>query len=417
MAARETTGENLPLSQRHLLYCWELGHGYGHLLNFRRLALLLLQDGWRVSAIVRDADKARRLLPAAVNVIAIMPLRGQARFNPTVNLAEILLNNDFADVARVQARADWWQQQFAALAPQVLLIDHAPTALLAGVLTQHTIALLGSGFFIPPNRPQLPLFSLFASASSSAEAELVGVLNQVQLQQRQLQLTALADLFYQTDVQFLCTFAELDHYGVRPDGEYWGAISDFGFGDAPVWPDKTGPKVFMYLHGDYPALSSLLDEVQRLDYNVLAHIGGWQHDGSRWPAIKFMPTPLQLEAVAAQADLVICHAGHATIAGMLLRRQKLLLLPKQLEQLLLADRLWQQKLALVLVPGADISLLGTMCQRLLQDDALPSRLQQFAAYYAGYSVQEQAVAMLEVLQELVAADLPPPNSGEPCLRR
>lgn len=123
-----------------------------------------------------------------------------------------------------------------------------------------------------------------------------------------------------------------------------------------------------------------------------------------------MPTPLQLEAVATQADLVICHAGHATIAGMLLRQQKLLLLPKQLEQLLLADRLWRQQLALVLVPGADISLLGAMCQRLLQDDALPSRLQQFAAYYAGYSLQEQAMAMLEVLQELVAADLPPPSS-------
>lgn len=406
MAARETTGVGQALTP-HLVYCWELGQGYGHLLNFRRLALLLLHDGWRVSAIVRDAGKARRLLPAAVDVIAMQPLRGQPRFNPTVNLAEILLNNDFADVARVQARVDWWQQQLAALAPDVLLIDHAPTALLAGVLMQHTIALLGSGFFIPPNRPQLPLFSLFTSGSSAAEAELVGVFNQVKLQQRQLHLTALADLFYRTDVQFLCTFAELDHYGVRPDGEYWGAISDFGFGDAPVWPDKPGPKVFMYLHGDYPALPALLDEVQRLDYNVLAHIGGWQHDGSRWPAMKFMPTPVQLEDVAAQADLVICHAGHATIAGMLLRQKKLLLIPKQLEQLLLADRLWQQQLALVLTPGGDVRLLGAICQTLLHDADLPRRLQHFAAYYAGYSVEEQAQEMLLVLNELVAAQPPP----------
>lgn len=407
MATSETAGKNAPLTPRHLVYCWELGQGYGHLLNFRRLALLLLADGWRVSAIVRDADKARRLLPADVQVFAIPPLRAQPRFNPTVNLAEILLNNDFADVTRLQARAALWQQRLIELHPSVLLIDHAPTALLVGVINQRRIALLGSGFFIPPNLPELPLFSLFAGRASGAEAELVNVFNQIELNQRRLNLKGLADLFYQSDAQFLCTFAELDHYGERPEGEYWGAISDFAFGEPALWPDKEGPKVFMYLHADYQALPALLDEVQRLNMNVLTHIGGWHDDSSRWPAIRFMPKPLRLDDVAAQADLVICHAGHATISGMLLRRQKLLLVPKQLEQLLLADRLWRQQLALVLAPGADMSLLAQMCHTLLYDQSLQARLQQFARYYAGYSVQEQAEGMLEVLSELVAAAEPP----------
>lgn len=403
MATSETTGVGQTLTP-HLVYCWELGQGYGHVLNFRRLAVLLLDAGWQVSAVAVEPAKLRTILPSGVTVWPMPALKPERLFDPTLDLAEILLNNDFADATRLQQRALQWQQLLLRLQPAVLLIDHAPTALLTARLLHIPAVLIGTGFFIPPELTPLPAFGPFAGQQSNAQQRLLQTINQVQLAGRTAQLGSLAALFHDSAEQFLCTFPELDHYGVRADGNYWGAVHDFGFGVAPSWPAKPGRKVFMYLHADYPALSTVLAAVsdEALQLNVLVHIGHWRGNPADWPALTFSAMPCQLAEVAVAAELVICHAGHATIAGMLLRKMPLLLLPKQLEQLILSERLWQQQLALFIPLAGDHTLLPAMITTLCTDPGLKMRLQRFADYYHGFSVDEQAAQMLAVLNEVLA---------------
>lgn len=397
MAAHQIAGKT---TKKHLVYCWELGQGYGHVLSIRALVHSLLADGWRISAIVAEPHKVRRMLPAAVDVIAMPTLRPEKLYDPTLNLAEVLLNNDFAEPQRLQVRAEQWQRLFGQLQPDVVLIDHAPTALLTAHLLQIRRALLGTGFFISPAGQALPVFSPFRLQTSTAEARLVTQLNQVRLNGQSAQLSTVAELFQQADERFLCTFAQLDHFGLRTDEDYWGAVFDFDYGELPQWQARSGLKIFMYLHADYPELTTVLDMINAMPCNTLVHVGGGQADPGRWPQLRFRTEPQHLGQVAQLADLVICHAGHATIAGMLLRQKPLLLLPKQLEQLILSERLWSQQLALFLPLGGDFSLLPQMIETMTKDQGLRQRLAAFAAYYAGFQQAELTEGMRDALNEL-----------------
>jgi len=391
-----------PAKVPHLLYCWELGQGYGHALNFRHLAQLLLDAGWRVSCLVSQPETAQVLLPAAVWVAACPAIVRHKRFMPTRNLAEILQNNGFADETSCSARIDSWLGQIEKLQPDLMLLDYAPTALLAAELAGVKKVLLGTGFFIPPRQSPLPDLLESTAKASSAEAEVLALCNRRLSGAGRPELSALSELFARVELQFLTTLPEFDHYPQRQDGDYWGPAFELGQGVTPVWRGNGKMRIFVYLHRDYPQLSELLTELARLDADVLLHLA--KVDASfmaAWPNLNWSNQPIRLETVCQDADLVICHAGHGTIAGMLLAGKPMLLLPKQLEQLLLARQLCRQHLAYFLMREAPMSLLPELIAKMQQDELLITKLQQFKAMYQGFDRQEQTEGMRDALIDLL----------------
>lgn len=387
----------------HLLYCWELGQGYGHVLNFRHLAQLMLEAGWRVSCLVSQPDTARALLPSAVSVQACPAIVRQKCYMPTRNLAEILHNNGFADEANCAERIDSWLAQIRELQPDLMLLDYAPTALLAAELTGVKKVLLGTGFFIPPRQSPLPDLLESTAEASTAEAEVLALWNRRLSGAGRPELSALSELFARVELQFLTTLPEFDHYPQRQDGDYWGPAFELGQGVVPVWRGNGQMRIFVYLHRDYPQLSQLLTELARLDADVLLHLA--KVDASfmaAWPNLNWSSQPIRLDTVCQDADLVICHAGHGTIAGMLLAGKPMLLLPKQLEQLLLARQLCQQHLAYYLMREAPMSLLPELIAKIRQDLLLIAKLQQFKAMYQGFDRQEQTEGMRDALIALLS---------------
>jgi len=391
-----------PAKVPHLLYCWELGQGYGHALNFRHLAQLLLDAGWRVSCLVSQPETAQVLLPAAVWVAACPAIVRHKRFMPTRNLAEILQNNGFADETSCSARIDSWLGQIEKLQPDLMLLDYAPTALLAAELAGVKKVLLGTGFFIPPRQSPLPDLLESTAKASSAEAEVLALCNRRLSGAGRPELSALSELFARVELQFLTTLPEFDHYPQRQDGDYWGPAFELGQGVTPVWRGNGKMRIFVYLHRDYPQLSELLTELARLDADVLLHLA--KVDASfmaAWPNLNWSNQPIRLETVCQDADLVICHAGHGTIAGMLLAGKPMLLLPKQLEQLLLARQLCRQHLAYFLMREAPMSLLPELIAKMQQDELLITKLQQFKTMYQGFDRQEQTEGMRDALIDLL----------------
>ncbi len=388
----------------HLLYCWELGQGYGHVLNFRHLAQLMLDAGWQVSCLVSQPDTARALLPAAVVVAACPAIVRQKRFMPTRNLAEILHNNGFADEANCAERIDSWLAQIRQLQPDLMLLDYAPTALLAAELAGIKKVLIGTGFFIPPLQSPLPDLLESTAEASSAEAEVLALCNRRLSQAGRAELSSVSELFARVELQFLTTLPEFDHYPQRQHGEYWGPAFEFGQGATPIWRGHGKMRIFVYLHRDYPQLAELLTELARLDADVLLHLA--KVDASfmaAWPNLNWSSQPIRLDSVCQDADLVICHAGHGTIAGMLLAAKSMLLLPKQLEQLLLARQLCRQHLAYFLLREAPMSLLPELIAKIRQDQHLAAKLQQFKTMYQGFDRQEQSEGMRDALIELLSA--------------
>jgi UDP:flavonoid glycosyltransferase YjiC (YdhE family) len=104
--------------------------------------------------------------------------------------------------------------------------------------------------------------------------------------------------------------------------------------------------------------------------------------------------------VATQADLVICHAGHGTLSAMLLAGRPLLLLPKQLEQLVLSVRLCEQHLAYFIPPGGELQLLPSVIDKIYRDQKLHQAIASFQHRYHGFDLSEQAQGMLDALADI-----------------
>ncbi|MGH8670439.1 MAG: glycosyltransferase, partial [Burkholderiales bacterium] len=134
-----------------ILYAWELGGGQGHIRNFLPVAAQLCRLGHRLSALVKD--------PAAVTPL-LMPLgieTRQAALSASLpppqaaplNYAHMLGGFDYSDAPALRRRVELWRAAYAALRPDLIVADHAPTAVLAARGTYIRCATYGPGFCVP----------------------------------------------------------------------------------------------------------------------------------------------------------------------------------------------------------------------------------------------------------------------------
>ena len=117
------------------LLAWELGGGMGHVVPLAQVAEPLVQRGHEVHFVLRDLAVARAGLGALASAPRVrlwqapvwqMPYQAP---QPSVSYAELLFHAGYLDAGRLQGLVQGWQSLLDAIAPDLLLADHAPTAL------------------------------------------------------------------------------------------------------------------------------------------------------------------------------------------------------------------------------------------------------------------------------------------------
>jgi UDP:flavonoid glycosyltransferase YjiC (YdhE family) len=327
-----------------IVFAWELGGGYGHIDAFLPIAKILQARGHNVVWVLKDLQHVSMLLDSQGFSYLQAPICWPTIYHstPAMNYAGILRNTGFHDPAGLLARTKAWQTLFTYLNPDLILFDHAPTALLATNSRNYPRALFGSSFCSPPKVSPMPSIRPWLKVSdkelTGVESDVVTIANAVLSQLESKPLNILADLF-EVEEDFLCALAELDHYPNRHNGRYWGPSFNDADGVDPVWPSKGNKRIFAYLSKEYAGLEPLLQQLRGASYSILVHIPGIT------PAfiqkfssanLHISPYPVNLRKTAEQCDLVICHAGAGTLAAMILKGKPLLMLPMQVEQFLLA---------------------------------------------------------------------------------
>src|SRR5438445_13046775 len=116
-----------------ILYAWELGTGYGHLGSVLPLAVRLRARGHEVVFARRDLTPPERFLGRRGFALLQAPvwLSERRGLDLPVSYAEMLANFGFLDRAGLTGMVKAWRQLYALVQPDLLVIDHAPTALLA----------------------------------------------------------------------------------------------------------------------------------------------------------------------------------------------------------------------------------------------------------------------------------------------
>ena len=138
-----------------ILFTWELGAGTGHLARFRDLAVHLHERGHRVVFAVRDVARAGKVYGNVAAEVLSAPSkvgRPSCAIEPTAAYPQILHNFGYEHPGELLALLKAWRSLYAYVAPDLVVLDHSPTALLALRDMGLPRVLAGTGFVIPPER-------------------------------------------------------------------------------------------------------------------------------------------------------------------------------------------------------------------------------------------------------------------------
>ena len=245
-----------------ILLAWQLGGNLGHITPLLALAKGLRKRGHHVTFALEDTRLAADVLTREAFPFVQAPvLRSTAPDLPRepASCPEILFHCGFADSVRLTAATRAWRALYRHLAPDLIVFDHAPTALLAARGIGIPRVVFGTGFCSPPRVSPMPSIRPWQHIPTERlEASEQRALDTANAALRAIgtrPLDAFHELF-DVEENILATLPELDHYGARHDARYWGPIYEADEGDEPRWPEGEGKKVFVYLRPTSPGSSS-----------------------------------------------------------------------------------------------------------------------------------------------------------------
>lgn len=205
----------------HFHLCWELGGGLGHVGRLKIIAEALLARGHRVSLGLRDLVQSHAVLagidaPQLQAPVWLHQVEGMPANHGS--LAEILLSTGYLEAGALAGLVAGWRAMFRQLAPDVVVGDYAPTAMLAARSLGLPCASVGSAFAMPPPGCPLPCLRPWEAIPpqrlAAAEARVLQVANAVLSLHRARHFACAAELLL-GDLPLLTSWPELDPYG-RP---------------------------------------------------------------------------------------------------------------------------------------------------------------------------------------------------------
>ncbi len=388
-----------------ILLAWELGTGFGHLAPFLGLLPRLLERGHALHIAARDIGATARLmddLPVTLHQAPLcLNIYGGLQ-GPPLNYSEILMRYGYLDPSMLGAMLKAWRGLIDGVRADLVIADHAPTALLAAGGTGVARGVIGSPFNVPPAlvpAPNMrPWIAVPVGRLTDSDRRVLEVINSQLPEGRRL--SAIHDIF-DGAVKLFSGVPELDPYGARDPGDYLGLQPMFSGRAVPQWPAGEGAAVFAYLHADHPHLEPALQALGAGPARVLAHVAGGseallrRHAGAR---LQFAPGLLDFRRVVEGCALCVCHGNVGTTLGMLQGGRPVLVLPKHLEHELLGRALQRLGAGRVIDPADPTPDIAGALSVMLGDPAYGRSARAFAARHGAQSVgtmAERAVARIE----------------------
>src|SRR5690242_5607737 len=140
-----------------VLCAWELGSGLGHVGRLVPIARELRELGHEVVMVLRDSAYIDLVRSEGFETLAAPLLHALRETNPLpLNASDILLNLGYDDARALHGALRAWRSTLALVAPDVVVADYAPMALVAGGLERIPRVTIGSGFALPPAGDPIP---------------------------------------------------------------------------------------------------------------------------------------------------------------------------------------------------------------------------------------------------------------------
>lgn len=379
-----------------VVFCWELGRGNGHVGPFEPIARRFIEDGWRVVFIARDLSRVTRFFKTGEVDAYQAPFKtGQA--GPNVRrpdtYSQMLLSLGFSTDDELDQLARAWKLLFGHISPDLIVFDHSPIAMVAARGIPVPQVTIGLGFFVPIDSEPMPCLAPWREMPSEIRLQhdrnLVDRINRVLSRGRQPELPRLGALYSETNANLFMTFPELDHFGPREDGQYFGSCGitrRAALPDPPTWPEGDGPRVYAYLK-QMPVLKDLLLALSNRGVPTIAVLDGALTEKLRQfagPNIVLCDRPIALDEVCRTSEAAITNAGNGTLCRLLRAGIRQLLVPLNVEQAIISEKVRQLTAGLVADRERPDVAVGQL-NAILDGDAERSGALAFAGRYADWS--------------------------------
>ncbi len=391
----------------NILYAWEFGAGLGHLGAFLPLARALRDQGHHVHWGVASSIAAARLLDQeGFTWLQAPTFPEQGQQGPPLSYADILLRFGYAHAADLLGLTVAWRELMRLTQADILLADHAPTALLAARSLGLPAVLFSSGFCVPPRQipaPNMrPWQAIPADQFVAIEQPALTSVNAVLAHFGKSPLKGVTQLFDVAE-DTLLGFPELDHYAQRGPARYWGNLPDAGVGAPAPWPDVPGKRIFAYLRTEARHHEAVLAALYALGLPTVVFFPGAPETLiARFaaPHLTFTQAPVDLARTGQEADIAITYGSLSTTTRFLLKGKPVLLLPWHLEQFLMARRVEEMGAGLLVDPEKPADDLPQKLQRVVFDPLFAGNAQAFARKYAAFPQEVVINNLVRRIEEL-----------------
>lgn len=344
-----------------VLLVWELGAQFGHFGTLLPIADALAAEGHDIVFALRDLSHAYPLIGKRYTYLQA-PVRQDAR-QPArrfESFADILLHAGFDDADVLGGLVSAWRSLYAQIRPDWVIFDHAPVALLSAHGLHFKKTCVGTGFSIPPGDKYFPRLRYWLPDTEHETAHrqgshLLALTNGSRAIQRlgMPALECLPEIFWGA-ARKLTTLPSLDHYPNRPAADYIGPIGELGQG-VPFETHGQEQWIFCYLWARHRGSLDLLKALADIqDFKTLAVVPDLPDQSpmrQQYKNLSITRLPINLSSLSQWAKLIVCHAGHGTLALAVIQGIPSINRPITLEQSMLAKRVEEAEAGITLQSG------------------------------------------------------------------
>ncbi len=383
---------------------WELGGGMGHVHALSILGSALEGAGHNVSYILQDKNAILHFLDLDEKTVFTAPHWVMQKDNklpwPIVNYTEILIHRGYFKEEVLYELCRRWRNLLISNQVDLLIVDHAPTAILAAYTLGIKCISIGISFCSPQRTTPFPVFRDNIARSSERllleEENLLINVNKVLKKFNATPFENLKDLFVTLKKDLITTFPELDAYTQRTNGEYVGPIlqNHSSSPDSTVWSNKYTKRFFIYLKKDFKYLEFLIGELSKIEVDMVLYIEGYDNNNANHENMYFSDTPINIDNIIKDVDGVVCHAGHGLVIESLLEGKPLVLIPLVMEQGLTSQRVEKMKAGIGITTNDFKEKIQSTLKDISDDKTYKNNAEIFSKKYKSYNRHD-------VLQKLV----------------
>lgn len=392
------------MHNKTILFTWEIGQGFGHVMPLLPVARELQEQGHRVIFALRDVRGAGTLLKSEGFTVLQAPAHPDqffpARGPQPQTMADILKVFGFTSKQSLSGLATAWEGLFDLCKPDAVIASYAPLSLLCARRAAIPTVLVALPFELPaPVHPCLPMRAGAPVPDGQVDEKIIGTVNAVFGEEF---VRSVHGIFQATQV-FLMSFPELDAFGPRENVEYCGNLFVTDVGRMPVWPKSGNPhKVFAYLNTSLPDLAGLREKIHASPYDyciVLREadeptLSTWQA-----PNVVAVSEAVCLDQVFQDCHAVLSYSGAGFISASLLAGKPMVFYVRNLESYINAQQVDKLGAGILPSPQNPSSAMAGLDQ-VLSNKSFTEAAQSFACKHKEHSVQDTADKIVAVALQI-----------------